>query len=63
MRSGELAELAGVSVRTLRHYHRIGLLPEPPRTSAGYRTYASSTSLSRCKALAQVRCLINPSLA
>ncbi|WP_433869246.1 MerR family transcriptional regulator [Saccharopolyspora sp. CA-218241] len=39
MRSSELAELAGVTVRTLRHYHQIGLLPEPPRTSGDYRTY------------------------
>ncbi|MGO3363050.1 MAG: MerR family transcriptional regulator [Corynebacterium sp.] len=39
MLSSELAELAGVSVRTLRHYHKIGLLPEPPRSSAGYRHY------------------------
>ncbi|MFD6140590.1 MerR family transcriptional regulator [Promicromonospora sp. NPDC060271] len=37
--SGELAALAGVTVRTLRHYHQIGLLPEPPRTAGGYRHY------------------------
>lgn len=39
MRSKELADLAGVSVRTLRHYHAIGLMPEPPRTENGYREY------------------------
>ncbi|GAA1467636.1 MerR family transcriptional regulator [Nocardiopsis exhalans] len=39
MLSSELAELAGVTVRTLRHYHQIGLLPEPPRSSGGYRRY------------------------
>jgi DNA-binding transcriptional MerR regulator len=39
MRSAELAELAGVTVRTLRHYHQIGLLDEPERSSNGYRTY------------------------
>ncbi|MEV1291924.1 MerR family transcriptional regulator [Pseudonocardia sp. NPDC049635] len=39
MRSSELAEIAGVTVRTLRHYHQIGLLAEPPRTSGGYRHY------------------------
>ncbi|GGN01881.1 MerR family transcriptional regulator [Lentzea pudingi] len=39
MLSSELAELAGVTVRTLRHYHRIGLLPEPPRSAGGYRRY------------------------
>ncbi|TSI14083.1 MerR family transcriptional regulator [Brevibacterium aurantiacum] len=39
MLSSELADLAGVTVRTLRHYHQIGLLPEPPRTSGDYRQY------------------------
>ncbi|MBQ1080025.1 MerR family transcriptional regulator [Nocardiopsis sp. B62] len=39
MLSSELAALAGVTVRTLRHYHQIGLLPEPPRSSGGYRRY------------------------
>lgn len=39
MNSGEIARLAGVSVRTLRHYHRINILPEPVRLSNGYRSY------------------------
>lgn len=39
MKSGELAHMAGVSVRTLRHYHAIDLLPEPKRSSNGYREY------------------------
>lgn len=39
MRSKEIAGLAGVSIRTLRHYHQIGLLPEPPRQGNGYRVY------------------------
>lgn len=34
-----LAELAGVSVRTLHHYDRIGLLEPGSRTDAGYRIY------------------------
>ena len=37
---GELARLAGVTVRTLHHYDRIGLLSPSGRTSAGYRQYA-----------------------
>ncbi len=40
--SGELAQLAGVSADTLRHYERIGVLPRPPRTAAGYRRYPPS---------------------
>jgi len=39
VRIGELAALAGVSARTVRHYHHIGLLPEPERRNNGYRTY------------------------
>ena len=39
MRSGELAELAGVTVRTIRHYHQIGILEEPSRSPNGYREY------------------------
>jgi DNA-binding transcriptional MerR regulator len=39
MRIGELADLAGVSTRTVRHYHHRGLLPEPERRSNGYREY------------------------
>jgi MerR family transcriptional regulator, thiopeptide resistance regulator len=35
----EFAELAGVTVRTLHHYERIGLL-RPKRTDAGYRLYS-----------------------
>lgn len=34
MKSNELAKLAGVTVRTLRHYHAIGLLDEPQRQAA-----------------------------
>ena len=39
MRSSELATLAGVTVRTLRHYHQVGILPEAERGSNGYRDY------------------------
>lgn len=39
MRSRELAELAGVTVRALRHYHHLGILDEPPRSANGYRRY------------------------
>ncbi|MGC2941303.1 MULTISPECIES: MerR family transcriptional regulator [unclassified Brevibacterium] len=39
MRISELAELAGVTVRTVRYYHQVGVLAEPPRQSNGYRDY------------------------
>lgn len=37
----QLARLAGVTTRTLRHYHQIGLLPPARVTGAGYRIYTS----------------------
>jgi DNA-binding transcriptional MerR regulator len=35
----EIAELAGTSLRAVRHYHEVGLLPEPERRSNGYKQY------------------------
>ncbi|AGZ44028.1 MerR family transcriptional regulator [Actinoplanes friuliensis] len=35
----ELAELTGTTVNTIRHYHRLGLLDEPKRSSNGYKQY------------------------
>jgi DNA-binding transcriptional MerR regulator len=35
----QLATYAGVTMRAVRHYHKIGLLPEPERNHSGYRTY------------------------
>jgi DNA-binding transcriptional MerR regulator len=39
---GQVAELAGVTVRTLHHYDEIGLLRPRDRSGAGYRRYAES---------------------
>jgi Hg(II)-responsive transcriptional regulator len=39
MRSGQIANEAGVNVETLRYYERRGLLPEPERLASGYRAY------------------------
>jgi DNA-binding transcriptional MerR regulator len=38
---GQLAAYAGVTTRAVRHYHQIGLLPEPDRDASGYRTYTA----------------------
>lgn len=35
----QVAELAGTTLRTVRHYHDLGLLPEPERNSNGYKNY------------------------
>jgi MerR family mercuric resistance operon transcriptional regulator len=38
---GELAEMAGVNLETVRYYERIGLMPRPERTAGGHRNYES----------------------
>jgi DNA-binding transcriptional MerR regulator len=35
----QLAAHVGVTVRAIRHYHRVGLLEEPERDASGYRRY------------------------
>jgi len=39
---GQVARLAGVTVRTLHHYDEIGLLSPSERTPAGYRRYTDA---------------------
>ena len=39
MTIGKVAALAGVSADAIRYYERLGLLPKPTRTRAGYRVY------------------------
>lgn len=40
MKISDVAHAAGCSVRALRHYHEVGVLPEPARDSSGYRDYS-----------------------
>ncbi|MGY0020961.1 MerR family DNA-binding transcriptional regulator [Streptomyces sp. YJ-C3] len=44
----EIAELADVSLRAVRHYHEVGLLSEPERRSNGYKQTASRTCSACC---------------
>ncbi|MDQ2722102.1 MAG: MerR family transcriptional regulator [Actinomycetota bacterium] len=39
---GQVAELVGVSVRTLHHYDEIGLVRPGARSSVGYRSYSDA---------------------
>ncbi|MEQ4302543.1 MerR family transcriptional regulator [Plantactinospora sp. B6F1] len=51
----QLAAYAGVTVRAVRHYHQIGLLPEPARDASGYRRYGAMAVV----ALIKIRTLAN----
>ena len=52
----ELADLAGTTVNTVRHYHRLGLLDEPERRYNGYKQYGVRhlVRLLRIRRLAQL---------
>ena len=39
LRSGQVADAAGVNLQTLRYYERRGLLDEPSRSPGGHRLY------------------------
>jgi DNA-binding transcriptional MerR regulator len=43
LRSGQVAERAGVNVETLRYYERRGLIAAPARSLGGHRTYSEDT--------------------
>jgi DNA-binding transcriptional MerR regulator len=51
----QLAAYAGVTTRAVRHYHQIGLLPEPARDASGYRRYGAKAVVS----LIKIRTLAN----
>lgn len=51
----ELAELAGTSLRAVRHYHEVGLLDEPARGTNGYKQYGPSHLV----ALVKIRRLVD----
>ena len=42
MKIGQLASATGLTAKTIRFYEGEGLIPDPPRTHSGYRTYADS---------------------
>ena len=67
LRIGELAARTGMTVKAIRYYERIGLLPRPRRAANGYRVYdaeavARAQFIQRAKhlglSLAEVRDLI-----
>ena len=56
MKIGELAEVTGTPIETIRFYEREGLLPEPGRSGGNYRIYeeehvARLSFIRHCRAL------------
>jgi len=43
LKIGEVADGSGVNLQTIRYYERKGLVPEPHRSSSGYRMYSHDT--------------------
>lgn len=56
---GDAARLCGVTARAVRHYHAMGLLPEPERDSSGYRRYGTADVIALVR-VARLRALGMP---
>lgn len=56
MKIHELSKLSGINLETIRYYEKTGLLPEPQRSSNGYRCY-DQASLSLLKFIKSCRSL------
>jgi len=54
--SGKLANQGGVNLETIRYYERRGLLPKPPRTPGGYRTF-DAEAVRRLRFIKQAQAL------
>ena len=53
---GDLARLLGITPKTVRHYHKLGLLAEPRRSEGGYRLYTPD-DLLRMRHIRQIQAL------
>lgn len=56
LKIGEFAKLTGVTVKTVLHYHKIGLLAEAERSNSGYRLYGAA-ELSRMRSIKRLKYL------
>lgn len=48
LRRVDLARATGCNLETIRYYETVGIMPDPPRTSKGYRSY-DDTHVRRLK--------------
>lgn len=54
MQIGDVAERTGLSLRTIRHYEEVGLLPEAQRSPGGFRLYTED-AVARLLLLKQMK--------
>jgi MerR family transcriptional regulator, repressor of the yfmOP operon len=62
LRIGEVAERAGTTVRTVRYYEEVGLLPGSEDRSHGQHRSYSEADVERLREILQLRDLLNLSL-
>lgn len=53
---GKLAKSAGINVETVRFYERVGILPPPEKSAAGYRIYTEQ-SVNRLRFVCRAKAL------
>ena len=54
LQRAELARRTGCNLETIRYYEKIGIMPDPPRTATGYRTYGD-VHVSRLRFILRAR--------
>jgi MerR family copper efflux transcriptional regulator len=54
MQIGEVAERVGLSLRTIRYYEEVGLVPPSSRTAGGFRLYAE-TDVDRLRLITRMK--------
>lgn len=54
LKIGEFAQVTGVTVKTVLHYHKFGLLPEAKRSPGGYRLYGAA-ELNRIRSIRRLK--------
>lgn len=54
LQRAELARRTGCNLETIRYYEKIGMIPDPPRTTSGYRIY-DDTHVSRLRFVLRAR--------
>lgn len=54
VRIGEASQASGIPERMIRHYEKLGMMPEPQRRASGYRDY-SGGDVARLTFIARAR--------